>query len=433
MRQTVRLDRKLLRSLMPVALGFGILCSPASATVSGGSRSGLPWASGASGGLDELEALRGRRLDIRTAFFGVDDWAHMAKSASALRRTIAAGGQLVIALGMLPRSHAEQHQQCADGAFDALIRAVAEGIVRKGGAGAVIRLGWEANRVRGFPWAVTGDGTAYKACFRRWVAILRAVPGQSFTIDWNMAQAGTFPYHVERMYPGDDVVDVIGVQQYDRCNPVLDEAAWQAAYQRRRAGTGSPIGLGAWLDFALSKGKRLSVPEWGIGGPNDICRTPGIDNPFFIRKMHAFFAANAASIAYEAYFNGHGAWDGAGNPSDHQGSHKLAPAHYNPQSAATYRALWSTAVTQPPPPPPAAAVLSILAANYYGFSALCDATGAMGGACDGRSSCSVRASDDLCGDPQPTVLKRLDVVYACRGERRWVDVAEGTIVDLRCQ
>ena len=302
--------RTVLGRILLGALGIHLLAFPAAAaTTWGGIRSGLPWASGANGGLDEIEALRGRRLDVRTAFFGMSTWSHMAASANALPRVAAAGGRLVIGLGMLPHSHTGQHQQCADGKFDAQIQVVGEGIVRKGGSNAIIRLGWEANRMGGYPWAVTDDGTAYKACFRRWISILRAVPGQGFTIDWNMAQVGTFPYHIDRMYPGDDVVDVIGVQQYDRCAPARTEAAWTAGLNRQHERTGSPIGLGRWLAYAKSKGKRLSVPEWGVGGPRDVCGQPGIDNALFIRKMHAFFAANASSIAYEAYFNGHGSFD----------------------------------------------------------------------------------------------------------------------------
>jgi hypothetical protein len=229
------------------------------------------------------------------------------------------------------------------------VRAIGAGLVKAGAGNAVLRLGWEANRVGGFPWAVTGDGTDYKACFRRWVSTLRSVPGQSFTIDWNMGAKGTFPYHVDRMYPGDDVVDVIGVQQYDRCPPSRNEEEWarKASSVNPRA-ENSPVGIYRWLAYAQSKGKRLSVPEWGVGGPRSVCRQPGIDNAFFIQKMHAFFTANAASIAYEGYFNA------SGGRSDAGGTCKLAPSIYNPNASAMYRALWAPPPSPPPPPPPPA-------------------------------------------------------------------------------
>jgi len=417
--------------LLSLALGVSLLPLPAAAAPWGGSRSGLPWASGSNSGMDGLESLRGRRLDVRTMFFGIGSWGSLAGSSAAIGRTMVKGGRLAIALGMLPRTHAGQHERCAAGDFDGEIRAVANGIVRRGGHDAIVRLGWEANRTRGYPWAVTGDGSAYKGCFRRWVSILRSIPGQDFTIDWNMAQAGTFPHHVDQMYPGDDVVDVIGVQQYDRCPPVTTDAQWERTYWERKS-TGSPVGLGPWLEYARSKGKRLSVPEWGVGGPRNVCGTPGFDNPFFIRKMYDFFRTNAANIAYEAYFNGD---DGSGN--DENGSHRLTPNHHNPKSAAVYKALWSSGVPGEPPSPPApppapAGHLSILSAYYYGLSAMCDARQATAASCDGRSSCTVHVSDGLCGDPEPTVLKRLGISYACRSAEQSQDVPEGTVLTLRC-
>jgi hypothetical protein len=107
----------------------------------------------------------------------------------------------------------------------------------------------------------------------------------------------------------------------------------------------------AWLRFAKAKGKPYAVPEWGVGGPRDVCAAPGVDNPYFIKKMYQFFWANAADLAYEVYFNGHG------SATDSKGSHKIfapepaLPAvgsvnylgyvqRYNPKAARMYRQLW---------------------------------------------------------------------------------------------
>jgi hypothetical protein len=299
-----------------------------------GNPSGLPWASGASAGAGEIATYRGRPLDVQTVFMARNTWANMVKSAGWIKKYAAAPGPVVIGIGMLPETHRGQHAQCAAGAFDSYITEIGNRLVSAGGGDSVLRLGWEANRMGSFPWAVTGDGSSYKACFRRWVQKLRAVPGQAFTIDWNMGAKGTFPYHVDQMYPGNDVVDIIGVQIYDRCPPVTNETEWNARFVSTVKGTGSPFGLGAWFAYAESKGKRLSLPEWGIGGLRSICTKPGFDNPFFIKKMYEFLQANASKIAYEAYFSGHDNSDGS------NGSHKLAPSHWNPNAASMYRALW---------------------------------------------------------------------------------------------
>jgi len=302
-------------------------------------RSGLPWASGAnggSGGMRDLQAMRGRMLDVRTVFMRRDTWAGMIVSTPGVRWHRADGAAIVAAFGMLPETHRGQHAACARGNFDAHIRAFGRGLVANGAPRAILRLGWEANRLNGYPWAVTGDGSSYKACFRRWVSVLRSVPGQRFVIDWNMQEKSIFP--PDRMYPGNDVVDIVGVNTYDRCPPLRTEAQWNAFFNSKHRDGRNPRGLGTWLAFARKRGKKLSVPEWGIGGPfvpfSKCGGESGIDNPLFMRKMFGFLKANAKDIAYEAYFNGHGA------ETARRGSHKLAPAKFNPRASAVYRDLW---------------------------------------------------------------------------------------------
>lgn len=318
-----------------LALGFAALLAPSLAEAGvkwGGGRSGLPWASGAVGGLAEIESLRGRKLDFKTGYVSTRNWNQLVRDARWAGSLGRGGANVVIAVGLMPNSHRGQHRQCASGQFDSYIRAFGRNLVGAGEPKAVIRLGWEANRIGSFPWAVTGDGSSYKACFRRWVSILRSTPREDFTIDWNMGQRGTWSRNVDNMYPGSDVVDVIGVQNFDRCPPVRNVAAWNKKINAKANG-GSPGGIGSWLRYARSKGKRLSMPEWGIGGPRDTCKKPGIDNPFFIKQMHSWFRQNARVIAYEAYFNGHG------GPAS-KGSAKLAPTRHNPKAAAMYRKLW---------------------------------------------------------------------------------------------
>jgi hypothetical protein len=62
-------------------------------------------------------------------------------------------------------------------------------------------------------------------------------------------------------YPGDDMVDIVGVDFYDMYPAYPDRAAWDAGF--RSTQNGGPRGLGTWLEFAKAHGKRLSVPEWG--------------------------------------------------------------------------------------------------------------------------------------------------------------------------
>lgn len=323
------------QGLRPAAAGPQAEAAAVTKAVWGGLRSGLPWASGASSGAFLLESLRGRPLDVGTTYTNRrGSWADMVQSAGNIK-TVTRYGLPVIGMGLFPDAYRGQHAQCAGGVFDGYMRQIGAKLVASGGARAVIRLGWEFNFVNKYSWAVAGTDAIsagnWKNCFRRWVQNLRATPGQAFTIVWNAATEGTHP-DVDMLYPGSEYVDVIGTQYYDRCPPATTEALWQARYSKRTR-SGAPAGLGTWLAYAKAKGKRLAIPEWGIGGPRNACPRPGIDNPFFIRKMAEFLRANAASIAFEAYFNGDGT---PGVP----GSHKLSPATYNPQSSAMYRSLW---------------------------------------------------------------------------------------------
>jgi hypothetical protein len=76
----------------------------------------------------------------------------------------------------------------------------------------VVRIGWEANSGAGHPWRI---GTAanvgpYKECFRRLARIHKAA---GLRVEWANAKGTAFPYM--QTYPGDDVVDLWGLHQYD--------------------------------------------------------------------------------------------------------------------------------------------------------------------------------------------------------------------------
>ncbi|MFO1073291.1 MAG: hypothetical protein U1E17_11600 [Geminicoccaceae bacterium] len=347
-------------------------------------RSGLPWASGSLNSGGPFEAWRGGRVeDVKTVFFGINDWQHMAASAGGLSYRLPQY-QMIVALGMLPRSSAGQLAQCAAGQFDTQISAVTNGMLANGGQAAflagrpiIIRLGWEANNTKGaFPWRIVGNGFTWRDCFRRWVDILDpkvdtdgnpATPPQRtgrFRIVWNMANKGTFEYPINNIWPGNDYVDIVGSEFYDRCPTVKngDEAGWRLASNGRTA-SGSPVGPVAWLAFARSKGKKYAVPEWGIGGPNTVncgaSQDKGYDNPFVVRKMFEFFTANAGDIAFEAYFNGHGYAEGQrgshmifdpepGLPNPIDPTYLGYVQRFNPKASAMYRQLWGGVAPIPP-------------------------------------------------------------------------------------
>jgi hypothetical protein len=139
------------------------------------------------------------------------------------------------------------------------------------------------------------------------------------------------------LYPGDDYVDVIGVDYYDNGRHD-DETSWESVASSTTA-SGNPQGLYTWQEFARRHHKPFATPEWGL----ETDSTTINDNPFFIQKMNEFFRANAGSgpgqVLYEQFFD---AW----------GNSRLDPPTECPDASAMYLSLpWSdgAGVAWPPP------------------------------------------------------------------------------------
>ena len=94
-----------------------------------------------------------------------------------------------------------------DAAFEAAARAIAEAQPK-----AIIRLGWEMN-LEGSPWFAKGQEADFIAAFRRVVGIFRRY-SDGFKYDWCPGW-GPQEMPADLAYPGDDVVDYIGLDVYD--------------------------------------------------------------------------------------------------------------------------------------------------------------------------------------------------------------------------
>ena len=173
-----------------------------------------------------------------------------------------------------------------DSEFEAAARAIADAQPR-----AVIRLGWEMN-IADSAWFAKGQEADYISAFRRVVGIFRRY-SDGFKYDWCPGW-GPQDLDADLVYPGDDVVDYIGLDVYDFKFGGSAQERWDTHYLK------APFGLQWHRDFAIRHGKRLSYPEWGVGQFGD--------NPFFVQQMHDWFLANKDSIAYAAYFNVDGLW-----------------------------------------------------------------------------------------------------------------------------
>jgi hypothetical protein len=93
----------------------------------------------------------------------------------------------------------------------------------------------------------------------------------------------------------------------------------------------APDGLDWLYAFAKQRGKLFSVGEWGVVPTADA----GRESPEFVRWMHAWFAAHAPDLAYEAYFS-----DCSPNGVQSSLFRTDAACRPNPGSAAAYRELF---------------------------------------------------------------------------------------------
>jgi len=76
--------------------------------------------------------------------------------------------------------------------------------------------------------------------------------------------------------------------------------------------------------------------------------------------------------------------------------------------------------------------IRILNAWYGVESRACEATRAVARACNGRSDCTIQATNRLCGDPVSNVVKVLTVTYRCDGRTRSITRGEGRYLGLTC-
>lgn len=270
--------------------------------------------------LETLENWRGSRFGVLHTWSYHDTWANMvsyfARVYGPVQGRLRAGRLAAISVPLVPNESRGQFWPCASGAFDHHFRQIATHLRNQGSGDAIIRLGWEANGTW-FAWSINGNYDGYKACFRRAVQVMRSVaPG--LRIEWPMNRetyASKYQTTASRAYPGDDVVDIVGLSYYDMWPAATSEAVWNSSFQPE---------LNFWANFARSRGKKLGFGEWGLG----YRRGGGFDNPLYIQKMFEFFRANASLIAYESYFNCESA------------EFLVFPEHLNPRAARVYKTLW---------------------------------------------------------------------------------------------
>jgi hypothetical protein len=296
----------------------------------------------------------------------VDDsqsWTNIAKHSDWLADPWSAwvkakdGRRLVVSVPMLNRASAGRLVDGADGAFDQHFRTLAQELVDDGLGNAIIRLGWEANG-DWYPWRASPNPAAWKAFFRRIVRVMRSVPAQSFDFDltYNRGRSGT-RVSFETIYPGDDVVDILGMDVYDtrhRDDTSPPEVRWAAALEQE-------MGLNDFKAFAAAHRKPMSIPEWALW-ERDHDDNGGVgDNPYFIDGVADWLQDNAADVVYHGYFNHLSGWTGDHRLASYANARARYRQRFGPPAAGPDVTPPAVAITTPRDDTPAAGVVQVAA------------------------------------------------------------------------
>lgn len=232
-------------------------------------------------------------------------------------------------------------QAAAQGRYNQHFRRLAQNLVRHHLADTIIRPGWEFNGGwYTFRATTPQDAQAYAAAFRQLVQTMRRVSGARFSFCWNPALERHWNYHPELAWPGDDAVDIIGLDVYDQSwlpdtYPIPPDASPQETRRRQRRVWHEQInnpqnfGLPWWTAFARRHRKPLALVEWGLCIRQD--RHGGGDNPYFIEQIARFVKNPANNLLFHCYF------DICAPDGDHQ---LVAPTRF-PNSAQTFLNLFA--------------------------------------------------------------------------------------------
>ncbi|CAM5489577.1 hypothetical protein SGLAM104S_06543 [Streptomyces glaucescens] len=204
-------------------------------------------------------------------------------------------------------------RQGAAGRFDHHFRALAERLVALRVPDTVLVLGWEMNGTT-YTHRCGPDPESWKKYWNRIVTTMRSVPGQAFRFDFTPSRGKDAVAWTE-CYPGDDVVDIVGMDSYDQpAGMSFDEQVSE------------PYGLRRHVEFAAQHGKAISYPEWGLFRNGD--------NAEYMRRMLAWMDEHKPLYNTLTDYCPHGVWQ----------------CDENPEAAEVYRSVLSGRTGEGRPP-----------------------------------------------------------------------------------
>jgi hypothetical protein len=286
-------------------------------------RSGLRWHSGAWTGaphtvaeIENFGAWRGSKPDVVTTYSMNESWQSLATNFWSISVYQGFAGRLNYSLAPIPVSAESPNQiqgrltaaetekrranmrEVASGKRDYVYEAQARALLRYGHGDAIVRIAWESAYLGWESSANYSLRNDYKAMWRR-VATVMARIAPRLVFEFNVNAGGGLAGSSDRLaslkylYPGDDLVDLVGMDQYDW----YSTQTYGADDSRMLHPSTGPGVLDA-IQFARAHRKGFALSEWGLSSNHG-----SGDNPAYISAMWKVLNANRDVVTAEAYFD----------------------------------------------------------------------------------------------------------------------------------
>jgi hypothetical protein len=208
--------------------------------------------------LAALESKVGRRFDIDHVYYKWD-----APFPTSYERSSSAAGRAPLINWVSTRRDGSQvkWRDIANGQQDGVIIAHAEAL-RAFAKPVLLVFQHEPGKLVGEGPGKHGTAEDYRAAWRHLASVIRARGASNVSFVWVLtafnfraAAKGTGQNSPDSLYPGDDVIDWIGVDGYNYYNcAAFGKTPWRSFDEV----------FGAWYEWAKPHGKPLMIAEWGV-------------------------------------------------------------------------------------------------------------------------------------------------------------------------
>jgi hypothetical protein len=279
--------------------------------------------------IQTMEAEMNHKMSVAMTYLISDQtWHNIVVDLNYLDRWIGTTISKVISIPMLPQKDESgldyTQAQCRrlitqgkDGEFNPKWKQFASTIKEKFGDETLyLRLGWEFNMYgknsAQYTWGADYENSDdWKKYWRNIVTIFHeTLPNAKIVwcigLDLNDRWDGANPdpNHIsdDQLYPGDEYVDVIGIDKFD-FYPSLLNNSWNNWYYDIYLGGDEVNGHGLRFcsTFARNHGKPLSFPEWGLVDAAADSKSYGNDDPYYIARMYEFITDPQNNVLFHIY------------------------------------------------------------------------------------------------------------------------------------